>query len=219
MNRKSKDRRIELPEFWLDYEQKFKIKSDTDIDKVNFVVFDTETTGFDFEQDRILSIGAVKVKNNEISISDSLELEIYQDWFNASTVPIHGRIKHERMQIISESDAILSFLEYIGSSILVAHRANFDVTMINRALNRMGLPNLKNRVLDTVHLYAATRIKSSFIHIDTSLDAIAEHFDLDVTDRHTAAGDAFLTAMVFLKTLSRLNSDKKIKLKDLFKIK
>ena len=62
----------DLPEFWRVYTAKFEEKISQDISQLNFVVLDTETTGFNFESDRILSIGAVCVKDNLINRNKKL---------------------------------------------------------------------------------------------------------------------------------------------------
>ena len=84
----------------------------------------------------------------------------------------------------------------------------------------MGLPPLKNKVLDTVRLYKSTRIKSNLIDPNKglSLDEISEKFGIDVYDRHTAAGDAMITAIIFLKTSSIINKSKALTLERLMKI-
>ena len=132
---------------------------------------------------------------------------------------IHGIIQNERIETLSEEEAVKAFLKYIGNSVLVAHHAGFDVGMINEALSRMGLPRLKNKVLDTVNLYRGTRIISNLINREKSysLDEIAETYNIDTKDRHTAAGDAFITALAFLTILGKLNTDRKLNLKKLFR--
>jgi DNA polymerase-3 subunit epsilon len=77
----------------------------------------------------------------------------------------------------------------------------------------MGLPKLKNKVLDTVNLYRGTLIISNLINRDKtySLDEIAETYSIEIKDRHTAAGDAFITAIAFLKILGKLNTGNKLK--------
>ncbi len=103
---------------------------------------------------------------------------------------------------------------------MVAHHAGFDIGMVNEALTRMGLPKLKNKVLDTVNLYRGTRIISNLINREKSysLDEIAETYNIDIKDRHTAAGDAFITAIAFLTILGKLSTDGKMNLKKLFRI-
>jgi len=202
-----------LPKFWQDYEAKFKEKLPEKIEAICFIAFDTETTGFDLKKDRILCIGAVTIKNNTIDVSRGFEEYIVQDTFNPETVKIHGIIQHERLETLTEEEAVKAFLKYIGNSVLVAHHAGFDIGMMNAALHRMGLPKLKNKVLDTVNLYRGTLIISNLINRDKtySLDEIAETYSIEIKDRHTAAGDAFITAIAFLKILGKLNAGNKLK--------
>ena len=208
-----------LPKFWQDYEAKFKEKLPEKIEAICFIAFDTETTGFDLKKDRILCIGAVTIKNNTIDVSRGFEEYIAQDTFNPETVKIHGIIQHEKLETLTEEEAVKAFLKYIGNSVLVAHHAGFDIGMMNAALHRMGLPKLKNKVLDTVNLYRGTLIISNLINRDKtySLDEIAETYSIEIKDRHTAAGDAFITAIAFLKILGKLNAGNKLKLKKLFR--
>jgi len=206
-----------LPEYWQKYSAKFdKNQLEQLVTETTFVVLDTETTGFDQEKDRILSIGCVKVKDNKLLVANSFEIYLKQEKFNPDTVEIHGLIKHERFETFTEEKALQLFLKYIGDSILVAHHAGFDINMINAAMKRNHLPKLKNRVLDTGVLYRKTRIISNFIdqHKSYTLDEVALAYNIDLKDRHTAIGDAFITAIAFLKILGRL---KRKKLKELFK--
>lgn len=210
----------DYPEFWMDYQNKFLTKIPETVEENTFVVFDTETTGFDFKNDRILSIGALKVQHKSIEISDVFEKYINQSTFNPETVAIHGIIKNDLNPDISEEDVIKEFLSYIGNSVLVAHHVAFDVGMINEALSRMGLPKLKNKVLDTMLLYRSGRINSNLIDKERSysLDEIAENLNISVKDRHTSAGDAYITAIAFLKIISRLSKQRNARLKDVFRL-
>ncbi|WP_224485531.1 3'-5' exonuclease [Robertkochia aurantiaca] len=208
------------PEYWKTYEATFREKQPKYVSDIRFVVFDTETTGFDFKKDRILSIGAVTVKRQEIHISDSLEIYVKQQRFNPETVEIHGIIRSEKVTLNSEEEAVKIFLEYIGNAVLVAHHAQFDIRMMNEILKRLDLPQLKNKVLDTVNLYRATRITSNLINTQRNytLDEIAENLDISVKDRHTAAGDAMITAIAFMKIIGRLGRNGSLKLYDLMRL-
>lgn len=214
--RKKKD----YPDFWMEYQNKFKIKNPERIQENSFVVFDTETTGLDLKIDRILSIGALKVQQNTIEVSDVFERFINQSTFNPETVAIHGIIKNDLNSQTTEEDAVKEFLSYIGNSVLVAHHVAFDIGMINKVLSRMGLPRLKNKFLDTMLLYRASRINSNLIDRERSysLDELAENLNISVKDRHTSAGDAYITAIAFLKIVSRLSGQKNGRMKDLFKL-
>ncbi|UOB17190.1 3'-5' exonuclease [Abyssalbus ytuae] len=208
-----------LPDYWLDYTAALQGKNPVEIQDTTFIVLDTETTGFDYKTDRILCIGAVTLKNNIIDVSNTFEVYIKQEKFNPESVKIHGLLHNENFETISEEQAIEKFLRYAGNSVIVAHHAYFDITMIDNAMKRLGLPGLKNKVLDTGVLYRASRITSNLIDKEKryTLDEIAETLSIDVSDRHTAAGDAFITAIAFLKICNRLNKNLDLKLKDLFK--
>ncbi|QLE00316.1 3'-5' exonuclease [Galbibacter sp. BG1] len=209
------------PEFWKKYESTFEKKLPETIGETRFVILDTETTGFNFMSDRMLCIGAVSLKNNIINVSEVFEVYINQKQFNPETVKIHGIINNEPAAMLSEKEAIIKFLEYIENSILVAHHAHFDIEMLNRALERLGLPVLKNKVLDTMILYKATRIHSNLINRNKSysLDEVAENLNISLKDRHTAAGDAMITTIGFLKIINKLFPKENGKLKDLLKIR
>lgn len=189
------------------------------IEETRFVVLDTETTGFDYENDRILCIGALVLQNGIINIQDSFELYIEQDHYDKSTAQIHGILKAFVIQRPSELEALQQFLTFLGDSIIIAHHTVFDVTMINKALERNGLPELSNKRLDTAILYKNTLIKSHLFERKDhyTLDDLADKFDISKKDRHTALGDAYITAIAFLKIVKKLKEKKIINLNHLFK--
>lgn len=189
-----------------------------DINTTRFVVLDTETTGFDYENDRILCIGAIVLQNNTISIKDSFEVYIEQEHYNKATAQIHGILKDFILDRPKEIEALQQFLEFLGDSIIIAHHTIFDITMINKALERNGLPEIKNRTLDTAILYKKTLIKSYLLERKDhyTLDDLADKFDISKKDRHTAIGDAYITAIAFLKILKKLREKGEITLKQLF---
>ena len=206
------------PDYWEEYVSHFEKSQKQSLEQKRFVALDTETTGFDFDKDRLLCIGAISISANEIRVSETFEIYIQQEYFNPETVEIHGIIRNTKIETVTEEDAIIQFLKYTKDAVLVAHHAVFDIKMINMALKRLGLPKLKNRVLDTVTLYDKTRIKSNILQQRTThtLDDIADNYTIDLSDRHTAAGDALITAFIFLKTTHTLNKSKHIDLKSLF---
>ena len=189
------------------------------IEETRFVVLDTETTGFDYDNDRILCIGALVLQNNMISIQDSFEVYIQQDHYDKSTAQIHGILKDFVLKRPNELEALQQFLVFLGDSIIIAHHTIFDVTMINKALERNGLPALTNKTLDTAHLYKKTLIKSHLFERKDhyTLDDLADKFDISKKDRHTALGDAYITAIAFLKIVKKLKEKKEINLNQIFK--
>jgi len=208
-----------LPEFWKTYESLFKETQSKKFNDLIFVVLDTETTGFSFEDDRILSIGAVKIKNESISVQEVFDIYLEQEKFNKETVHVHGLLKNGQRECISEILALEKFLAYVGDAVIVAHHAGFDMGMLNTALVRHGLPKLKNMVLDTGVIYKKTLIASYLVQPKShyTLDELAEKFSISRKDRHTALGDAYITAVAFLKIISRLKEKKNFSLKYLLR--
>ncbi|WP_299799213.1 3'-5' exonuclease [uncultured Maribacter sp.] len=208
-----------LPDYWIKYAEHFKESASKNFNDLVFVVLDTETTGFSFEDDRILSIGAVKIKKETISVQEVFDIYLEQEKFNKDTVHVHGLLKKGQRECISEVLALEKFLEYVGNAIIVAHHAGFDMGMLNNALERSGLPKLKNTILDTGIIYKKTLIKSYLVQPKSNytLDELAEKFSISRKDRHTALGDAYITAVAFLKIISRLKEKKNFSLKYLLR--
>jgi len=101
-NRKQKN----PPEFYKKYAAAFRAKKvkNAPLNSLRFVVFDTETTGLDVRNDRMLSIGAVGVEGNIINVRDTYEYFIHQEKFKAETVPVHGILKQGKQKQISEEE-------------------------------------------------------------------------------------------------------------------
>jgi len=203
------------PDYWEDYVASFKNPQEHNLRQIRFVVFDTETTGLNPKTDVILSIGCVAISNLCITVADQFECYLEQSHFNPDTVKIHGLLQKGHLHKTDEVTAIIKFLNFIKNAVLIAHHAAFDVAMINCALKRQGLPKLKNTVIDTLQVFKKS--SSYNRHTQLNLDALAERYNIPLHDRHTAAGDAYITALLFLKLVAELGTDKDIILKDLIK--
>ncbi len=214
-----KKQKKDYPDFWVTYERSFENKIPNDLKSVRFVVLDTETTGFDYNTDRILCIGAIGLKNNTIAIQDSLEVFVHQEHYNTESAEIHCILKKGKIERLPEIEALQQLLEYLGNSVIIAHHTKFDITMINRALERHGLPKLKNKALDTAVLYKKSLLFTTLLEKKDhyTLDDLADKFSISKEDRHTAIGDSYITAIAFLKILNRMKYRKEPTLKDLFK--
>lgn len=212
-----KKKKKQFPEFWNKHVSLFKNDIETPLKETRFVFLDTETTGLKINFDRILSIGAISAKANSIDIADSFEVYIKQDLFKKDTVKIHG-IRKSGVSKIDELKALKLFLEYIQNDVLVAHHAFFDIGVINEALKRNGLGKLQNKCLDTGILFKATKHQVNVIDKHYSLDDLCDELKIPKSDRHTASGDAFITALAFQKIIGRLKKEKDISVKDLYKI-
>jgi DNA polymerase-3 subunit epsilon len=185
----------EYPEFWKNYLSKFDKKSN------RFVVLCTETTGLNPDKDVILSIGSFSVINNSILIGDSFEAYFAQYKFFHDNGILNEFTVESKMKKLGESEGIQAFIEFIGNSVLVGHHIDFDVEMINAALERLGCGRLKNEALDIDIMH---RKLLDINNKQFSLEELSEIYKIPKSDRNSSSEDAYKIALLFLKLKSRL---------------
>lgn len=200
------------PDWYLTYHQAYHDLARPQVqgeDEMSLVVVDAETTGTDVKKDYLISLGAIRVKGNSILIHDHFEayLPTPSHLMADSPVNIHGIIPNSlRYKYDTEAGLLSRFLEFLGpEGIIVGHHIGFDVKMINLAMARHGAGRLLNRVIDTGLL--AQRIQPVGYWTPPekhSLDNLARRYRIPLSDRHTALGDAYITAVLWLKLVERL---------------
>jgi DNA polymerase III subunit epsilon len=197
---------VTVPPFLSRYRARFaRTWSDTTtIDRVRFVVLDSETTGLNPATDRIITIGAVAVIDGEIVLEDSFAALLKMER-NTEAVTVHGVTRDESRKGIEESEALELFLDYLGDGVIVGHHIGHDIATFDAAYSRHWGFQLANRSLDTMDLTLHLERAGAFAgrppirHF--TLDALCEMFGVIPHDRHTAGGDAFITAQVFLRLI------------------
>ena len=163
-----------------------------------YIVFDIETTGFSSINDRIIEIGAVKVVNGEIT-------DRFSTFVNPQR-PIPFEITNltsitDEMVIDSPPiDVILpQFLAFVGSGVLVAHNAGFDVGFIEQNCRNLGLEH-RFTYVDTV---ALARILLPTLS-KYKLNVVAKALGISLENHHRAVDDAGATAEIFVKFVEML---------------
>jgi DNA polymerase-3 subunit epsilon len=125
--------------------------------------------------------------------------------YNNSSVTVHGITRDEAAGGMEEAEALALFLDYLRDGVIVGHHIGHDIQALNCACERHFNLTLRNRWLDTMdltlHLNDAGAFSQRPMAKGFSLDALCEMFGVTAHDRHTAGGDAFLTAHVFLRLL------------------
>ena len=182
---------------------------ETPAGQVRFVALDTETTGLDPRRDRLITIGAVAVRDGEILLEDSFEAML-KIAYNNSSVTVHGITRDEALGGMEEPEALALFLDYLRDGVIVGHHIGHDIQALNCACERHFNLTLRNRSLDTMDLTLRLNDENAFagrpMAEGFSLDALCGMFGVAPHDRHTAGGDAFLTARVFLRLLRAARS-------------
>ena len=189
-----------------------------------YAVVDLETTGMDPQQDRVVAVGAVRVVEGRVLLGDSFtELVNPGRAISVEAIKVHGITPDQVAGARPPAEVFQDFLVWLGRDVLVAHYAEFDLHFIHRTMRRLyGFP-LQNLVIDTVRMCQGVVLPSDPYGIGRhrrrcALEALAQRFGLDLAERHTALGDAFLTALVFLRMLARLEQVGPGTLRDLLRV-
>lgn len=165
------------------------------------IVFDTETTGFNFSgDDRIVEIGCIEMINHIPSG------KTYHCYINPErnvpdvVVRVHGLTTEFLSTKPKFSEIVGDFLEFIGNANMVAHNAMFDMNFINAELKRINREEISfTRMVDTL---AISRKKNPHL-AKHSLDTLCTRYDVDNSNRelHGALLDARLLAEVYIELL------------------
>ena len=166
-----------------------------------YVVFDTETTGLNPKEDEILSIGAVKIKDNKILTSQTFEVFIKNSCeISSKSIEIHQIRPCDLVDAKTTDMAIVEFLNFIGSRPLIGYYLEFDVAMINKYIKPMLGINLPNKMIEVSEIYFDKTI--ALIpqgNIDLRFDTILQNTEVPNMGVHNAVNDAIMTAMIYLK--------------------
>lgn len=166
-----------------------------------YVCFDCETTGLDVQSAEILSIGAVKIRGNQILYSDRLELIVKPTGkISADSIKIHHLREIDVKNGLDINDAIRRLVGYIGNRPIVGYYLEFDVAMVNKTLKKwlgITLPNKQHEVSAIYYDKKVEPIPQG--HIDLRFDTIMEDLKLPSLGKHSAINDAMMTALMFVK--------------------
>lgn len=198
--------RTDFPDFILQYQAcQFRLAGNTPLHELSFVVLDAETTGLG-KSDKIITLGGVSVKNFEINITQVLD-QRYDLAEGGSSSEIHEELAassdRDRQDLMKEA------LAFIGGKIIVGHHIGFDVSKINQLISG-AYPGfaLRNTLLDTFYLMMRLDRPRYERMVGgrnaLQLDEVCKELGIQIENRHTALGDAYVTAQVFLFILSRL---------------
>ncbi len=174
---------------------------DLGLDEAPFVVVDLETTGQGGEHAGITEIGAVRLRGTveearfETLVDPGCPVPPYVARLTGITdAMLRGAPRLE--------DVLPDFCRFAEGSVLVAHNAAFDVTLLDRECRRLLGRSLDMPSLCTLKL--ARRLMPDLTK--ASLEALAGHFGLAKGTRHRALADAELTAALLARLLAMVRA-------------
>lgn len=160
------------------------------------VVLDTETTGLNPKEDRIIEIGCVELMHdiqtgNIYQAYINPEMQVSQGAFAVAGISNEFLIDKPLFRDVADD-----FLDFIRNDTLIIHNAKFDIAFLNMELEKLSKPTIHmDRVIDTLIL-----ARKSFPGSPASLDALCKRFSVDASsrDKHGAVIDSILLAEVFV---------------------
>jgi DNA polymerase-3 subunit epsilon len=175
--------------------------NDTPLAELIYTVFDTETTGLEPSAgDEIIQIGAVRIVNGRLLRHENIDQIVDpRRPLRPEGIPIHGITEDMVRGQPPIAEVLPQFHAFSEGTVLVAHNAAFDMRFFQLKEDSLGI-RFTQPVLDTLLL-------SAVIHPNQEshkLEAIAERLGIAIIGRHTALGDAIVTAEVFLRMLPLL---------------
>ena len=165
-----------------------------------FVAIDFETTGLYPTSDRIIELGGVRFLGGQSG-------ETFEGLVNPG-IPIGEDAA--RVSGISDSDVegapaidqlLPGFLQFIGDAVIVAHNAPFDVGFLRAAVNRLGLADIANPIVDTLPL----AMKAFPRRRSYGLQNLATELGLPPNRAHRALDDAMMCMRLFAKCVDALS--------------
>ena len=174
---------------------------------LDFVVVDVEATGAKTPPNRLIELGAYRIRDGRI-VDKFLSLvnpEIPIPRFVASLTGIsNDMVKRAPMF----ADLAPQWLDFVSDSVLIAHNSNFDTSFLNHEISRVYPGHrMVNPHLCTVKL--CRRVLPELLN--HRLDTIAEHFSIPIASRHRAGCDALATAEIFIQLLPKLEETHGVK--------
>ena len=190
--------------------------NDTPLEGTTYVVFDTETTGFNAGgEDQMIEIGAVKICGDEI-------VDRFDELIDPKR-PIPQKITEltcitdEMVKGKDDEETVTrKFLDWAGDLPMVAHNAKFDISFIEMAMKKYNLGEFKNTVIDTLEL--SRTLDQGFAR--HGLSALVKRYNVPWEEdaHHRADYDAEGTAHVFSKMLQKLTAQNYQVISDLDKL-
>lgn len=179
------------PEFWKSYLQKQEVNSS------RYVTLSLKTTGLNTQKDVILTIGCVGIHNNEVVIQDTFEVILLQYIYNHDNGFSNDFIIESKMAKLTEADAMERLVNYIENSVLIGHRVDLDLEMINKVLEKLECGRLKNEALDLEIMFRKWKEFSDDKKF--SVEDIAQVLKLPYEDYDSSIQESYAIALCFLK--------------------
>ena len=163
-----------------------------------WVVVDVETSGMNVASDELIAIGAVAMIDGRVVPGDSIEIIVKQSAVSSrENILVHGVGAQAQLNGTDPAHAVSAFMDYVGRAPMLAFHAPFDRGFLARVTKHYVNQPFDNPWLDLAELAPALEPKVRL----RSLDEWLQHYRIPVSVRHSAAADAFATALLMARLL------------------
>jgi len=170
------------------------------LEELDFVVVDIEATGAKMPPNRIIELGAFRIRGGEI-VDNFMTLVNPEISIPRFVIALTGITNEMVKQAPLFAEVAPKWLEFVEDAVLIAHNAPFDTNFLNHEISRV-YPG--HRMINP-HLCTVTLSRRAVPGlVNYRLETVADHFSIPIFDRHRAGSDALATAGVFLRILARL---------------
>lgn len=177
------------------------VAAETPLRELPITVFDTETTGLDVGRDRIVSIGGVRLHGARAYRSASFDRLVNPGIpIPSRSTAVHGITDGMVADAPRFPEVLEALRPALEGTVLVGHNVPFDLAMLRREAALAGVEWREPLYLDTLLLCGALNPPPPAL----GLEDLAGHFGVTVYGRHTALGDALVTAEIYLRLLPLL---------------
>ena len=164
------------------------------------LLLDTETTGLDYENDRIIEVACLEL------FDDVITGNTFHKYYNPGEIiisdqaeQIHGLSNSFLRKFEKFDDQVDDLIDFIADSFLIIHNAQFDISMLNSSFKRSGKPIIKDsRTICTLEM-----AKKKFPGSKNNLNALCRRFNISLEHRvkHGALTDCRLLSEVYIELL------------------
>ena len=170
------------------------------LNDLDFVVVDIEATGAKMPPNRIIELGAYRIRGGQI-VDNFITLVNPEISIPRFVCTLTGISNEMVKQAPLFAEVAPRWLEFVEDAVLIAHNAPFDTNFLNHEISRVYPGHrMINPHLCTVTL--SRRVLPGLANY--RLDTVADHFSISIVDRHRAGSDALATAEVFIRILALL---------------
>lgn len=172
------------------------------------IFLDTETTGLDYSEDRIIQLACMKVEYMDYEGTWLDQATTWNNYFkvdcaiSADSFQIHGISQDYLADKPTFSDKVDDFLQFIGNYTIIAHNASFDINFLNRELRMSKRQAMSNTIIDSIDI-----AREKYPGQSIRLDALMKKFGIPTRGNHNALDDVMILSKIYFMMIAEYKDE------------